>query len=64
MATSNFRSSTDHIYAVMDDDEFTYIDTRDNLQYEFLRTDADKSNTLEFIKKHEYEGGRDAGIID
>ena len=55
MATSNFKSSADHIYAVMNDDEFVYEETRDNLQYEFDRTDRDKSNVFAFVKTHEYE---------
>ena len=64
MGTSNFSSSTNVIHAVDCDDEFTYSDTRDNLQSEFNAIDEDKSNVFEFVNKDEWDGDRNfAGKI-
>ena len=58
MGTSNFSSSTNVIHAVNCDDEFTYSDTRYNLQSEFNAIDKDKSNVFEFVNKDEWDGNR------
>ena len=60
MGTSNFRYNTDNIFAVDDNCEFIYDDTKQNLISEFEFLDR-ANNHLNFFEKSEFDNNRNFG---